>query len=156
MHPELDHYARLLCYDAWANAEAVSSLARDSAPPRALRWMAHIVGCELLWLSRLTEEPPSLAVWPELDREACAARVQELAGTWPRYLSGLSAEDLSDGVAYRNSQGEFWTSSVADILMHVVIHSAYHRGQVAAAVREAGDEPAYTDFIHAVRRELIE
>jgi uncharacterized damage-inducible protein DinB len=156
MLSELEHHARLLRYDSWANAEAASSLSRDTAPPQAVRWMAHIVGCELLWLSRLAQEPPRMAVWPELDAEASAARVRELADEWPRYLSSLSEEDLSDGIAYRNSKGEFWTSTVADILTHVVTHSAYHRGQIAAAVRAAGGEPAYTDYIHAVRQELIE
>ena len=38
-----------------------------------------------------------------------------------------------------------------DILTHVTMHSAYHRGQIAADVRVAGFTPAYTDFIHAVR-----
>ena len=32
--------------------------------------------------------------------------------------------------------------------MHVIMHSAYHRGQIAADVRAAGLTPAYTDFIH--------
>jgi uncharacterized damage-inducible protein DinB len=45
---------------------------------------------------------------------------------------------------------------VGDILTHVVAHSAYHRGQIAAAVRAAGGAPAYTDFIHAARRGLVE
>jgi uncharacterized damage-inducible protein DinB len=36
------------------------------------------------------------------------------------------------------------------------MHSGYHRGQIAAAVRESGGEPAYTDYIHAVRQGLIE
>ncbi len=156
MHPDPDHHTRLLRYDAWANAEAVLSLGRGTPPVQALRWMGHIVGAELLWLSRLTEEPAPLPVWPQLDVEASAARVEELARAWPSYLSGLSPEDLGDGVAYRNSLGEFWTSTVGDILTHVVIHSAYHRGQIAAAVRSAGGEPAYTDFIHAARRDLIE
>ena len=49
-----------------------------------------------------------------------------------------TTDGLTDGVAYRNSKGEFWTSTVADILTHVVLHAAYHRGQIAAAVREAG------------------
>jgi uncharacterized damage-inducible protein DinB len=40
---------------------------------------------------------------------------------------------------------------VDDILMHVVMHSAYHRGQIALEVRCAGQTPAYTDFIHAIR-----
>ena len=43
-----------------------------------------------------------------------------------------------------------------DILAHVVLHSAYHRGQIAAAVRAGGGEPAYTDMIHAVRQGLVE
>lgn len=156
MHPELERHSWLLRYDAWANAETVSSLRSSAEPPQALRWMAHIVGAELLWLSRLTDEPPRLEVWPALDLEACAGRVAQLAGAWPHYLGGLAADDLTDGVAYRNSKGEFWTSTVGDILTHVVIHSAYHRGQIASAVRAAGGAPAYTDYIHAVRQELIE
>ena len=71
-------------------------------------------------------------------------------------LASLDEDGLRDGVAYRNSKGEFWTSTVGDILTHVVLHASYHRGQIAAAVRQAGGEPAYTDFIHAVRLGLIE
>jgi len=44
---------------------------------------------------------------------------------------------------------------VEDILTHVTIHSAYHRGQIASDLRAAGQAPAYTDFIHAVRLGLI-
>jgi uncharacterized damage-inducible protein DinB len=36
------------------------------------------------------------------------------------------------------------------------MHSAYHRGQIASLMRAGGSAPAYTDFIHAVRRGLIE
>ena len=43
-----------------------------------------------------------------------------------------------------------------DVLTHVILHSAYHRGQVALAMRAAGMEPAYTDFIHAVRQGFVE
>ncbi len=43
-----------------------------------------------------------------------------------------------------------------DILTHVVLHSAYHRGQIASQVRSGGEQPAYTDFIHAARQGLIE
>ena len=43
-----------------------------------------------------------------------------------------------------------------DILTHVLLHSAYHRGQIASQVRAGGEQPAYTDFIHAVRQGLIE
>ena len=97
-----------------------------------------------------------MPVWPDLDLEACAAELTDLQGDWMRCLETLDEEGLEDGVAYRNTKGEFWTSTVADILTHVVLHSAYHRGQIAAAIREAGGTPAYTDYIHAVRSGLVE
>jgi uncharacterized damage-inducible protein DinB len=31
------------------------------------------------------------------------------------------------------------------------MHSQYHRGQIALVLRESGAEPAYTDYIQAVR-----
>jgi uncharacterized damage-inducible protein DinB len=49
-----------------------------------------------------------------------------------------------------------WANAVGDILTHVAMHGAYHRAQIATAVRESGQEPAYTDFIHAVRQGLVE
>jgi uncharacterized damage-inducible protein DinB len=45
---------------------------------------------------------------------------------------------------------------VEDVLTHVLLHSAYHRGQIASQMRAGGEEPAYTDFIHATRQGLIE
>jgi uncharacterized damage-inducible protein DinB len=35
------------------------------------------------------------------------------------------------------------------------MHSAYHRGQIAADMRAAGFAPPYTDFIHAVRQGFV-
>jgi uncharacterized damage-inducible protein DinB len=156
MSVEVAQFRRLFEHDAWANAAALASLRVGPAPGQARAWMAHIVGAEHLWLARLHQRPPELAVWPELDLDACATRLTELAGEWMECLASLDEDGLRDGVAYRNSKGEFWTSTVSDILTHVVLHASYHRGQIAAAVRQAGGEPAYTDFIHAVRMGLIE
>jgi uncharacterized damage-inducible protein DinB len=156
MSTELARLRRLFEHDAWASAAALASLRLGPAPDKASRWMAHIVGAEYLWLARLHERPSEMPVWPDFDLDTCATLLTELAGEWMRFLESLDEETLTDGVGYRNSKGEFWTSTVGDILTHVVLHAAYHRGQIAAAVREAGGEPAYTDFIHAVRMGLIE
>jgi uncharacterized damage-inducible protein DinB len=153
--PGLGWYARLLRYDTWATSETLGSLRSGTPPVKALRWLAHIVGSGELWLARLRDEPPMMAVWPDLDLDGCAAGVARLAEQWPRYLEGLGDGDLEEEAGYRNSRGEYWTSTVADILTHVAMHGSYHRAQIAAAVRESGGEPAYTDFIHAVREGLV-
>lgn len=155
MAPEIERHARMLRYDGWANRETLASLLRVPVPA-GIRWLAHIAGAERLWLGRLTGVPSDLAVWPELSGDEIARELSALDQAWPAYLGGLEGEDLTDSVGYRNSLGEFWTSSADDILTHVVAHSAYHRGQIASAVRQAGGEPAYTDFIHAVRQGLVE
>jgi uncharacterized damage-inducible protein DinB len=141
-----DRVSRLIRYDIWANRETLGSLERNSPPSKSLRWMAHILGAEQLWMARLRRLEPALPVWPDLDLEECGMQLDELSRLWPAYLAGLST----------NSKGESWTSTVEEILTHVTIHSAYHRGQIAADLRSAGSDPAYTDYIHAVRQGLIE
>jgi len=143
---------RLLRYDIWANGETLDSLRQGPPPARSLKWMGHIVGAEYLWLARLREEPAQLSVWPDLPVEQCAARLGELSGMWHEYLAAAGSGRVAEQVAYTNSKGEEWTSAAEDILTHVTIHSAYHRGQIASDLRAAGQIPAYTDFIHAVRQ----
>jgi uncharacterized damage-inducible protein DinB len=150
----MQHLRGLLRYDVWANRETLRSLSQN-APPRGLMWMAHIVGAEYLWLARLRREDQTLPVWPELDLEACGERLDQLSRLWPEYLDDVH-EAFTERIPYTNSRGEPWTSTVEEILTHVVLHSAYHRGQIAADVRASGGVPAYTDYIHATRQGLIE
>jgi uncharacterized damage-inducible protein DinB len=146
---------RLLRYDIWANGQTLDSLRQAPPPARSLKWMGHIVGAECLWLARLRQEPSPLPVWPDLPVEACAARLDELSGMWHEYLADVGSGRLDERVTYTNSKGEEWTSTAEDILTHVTVHSAYHRGQIASDLRAAGQTPAYTDFIHAVRQGFV-
>jgi uncharacterized damage-inducible protein DinB len=154
---DLTYCRRLLAYDHWANHETLRHLRESGeAPPLAVRWMAHIVGSEYLWLARLREEAPTVAIWPNFDLEACAAGLTDLEPAWAHWLDTLEPDSLGEGLGYRNTKGEFWTSTMGDILTHVILHSSYHRGQIASAMRAGGETPAYTDFIHAVRQGLVE
>ena len=149
--------ARLTTYDRWANQEALASLRRcGTPPPRALEIMGHIVGAAGLWLARIEGTPAPLPVWPRLGLEECERESVETAGAWERYARGLTAAMLARRISYVNSKGDSWSSRVSDIATHLVFHSAYHRGQIAMLVRGAGQDPAYTDFIRAVREGLVE
>ena len=150
----IQHLGQLLRYDAWANRETAESL-RDRAPERSLRWMAHIVGAEYLWLARLEGKPAPLPVWPDLGIDACREKVKALTRLWPDFLK-THRNSLGDTISYTNTKGEPWSNTVEEILTHVTIHSAYHRGQIASDVREAGMAPALTDYIHAVRQGFVQ
>jgi uncharacterized damage-inducible protein DinB len=147
--------ARLLRYDVWANRKTLGALLEGSPPPKGVAWMGHIVGAEFLWLARIRGQAAPLPVWPKLSVAECGRRMDELAGMWQEFLAEGEPAQWSSEVSYTNSKGEAWTSTVEDILTHVVFHSAYHRGQIASEVRASGGEPAYTDYIHAVRQGLV-
>ena len=144
----------LSLYDhmAWANELAIGSLRGAShAPPQALEIMAHILGAEHVWLTRLEGRPRTVPVWPSLSVEECGALSAELRDAYRRFVESVGEGGLSRNVHYRNSAGVEFDSTVEDILVHVAMHGSYHRGQVALLVRAAGDEPAPTDYIGFVR-----
>jgi uncharacterized damage-inducible protein DinB len=152
----LNHLRRQFSYDAWANGEVLAALKESrSSTAKPLQLLAHIISAERLWLERIQQQPQSLPVWPEFTIERCSAEVEKTGALWHEYLGQLSARQLSNDIAYKNSKGEQYTSSVSDVLSHVLLHSAYHRGQIASQMRSDGNEPAYTDFIHATRQGLI-
>jgi uncharacterized damage-inducible protein DinB len=142
-------------YDAWANEETLASLRAGTPPPRSLRYMAHIVAAEWLWIGRLKQWKQAFPVWPEWTWEQCDAQAGKLTPLWKEYLRGMRPAALDQAASYTNSKGESWTNTIGDILTHVLLHSSYHRGQIAVDLREAGLTPAYTDYIHAVREGFI-
>jgi uncharacterized damage-inducible protein DinB len=109
-----------------------------------------------MWLERLLREKQTLPVWPDVTLAQCKRETDELPGLWSDYLARLTEAGLGETASYKNTKGESWSSTTRDILLHVTMHSAYHRGQIAADMRAAGFTPAYTDFILAVRQGLIE
>jgi uncharacterized damage-inducible protein DinB len=152
----LEHLRRQFAYDAWANREVLTVIASGSGSAPAIKLLAHILSAERLWLERIRQQPQSLPVWPEFALDRCKAQIDELAQLWHEHLAQLSPAALSHKISYKNSKGESWSSTVQDILTHVVLHSSYHRGQIASLMRAGGQTPAYTDFIHAVRQGLLE
>ena len=151
-----EHYRYLAGYDEWANLEVISVLHGASQRlERPLKLMAHILGAEHIWLARVRQRPSPLPVWPDLTPDQCSEQARSLAKSWQDLVAG-GGEILDRSVAYTNSKGEAYQSLVRDILTHVFMHSAYHRGQIASHMRQAGLVPAYTDFIHAVRQGAIE
>ena len=153
----VEHLRRQFAYDVWANREVLATLSASAGPSaQPLKLLAHILSAERLWLERIRNQAQSLPVWPDFTLDQCQAQIDELARLWREFLQQLYDAELSEKITYKNSKGEPWTSTVEDILTHVILHSACHRGQIASQVRAGGEQPAYTDFIHAARQGLIE
>ena len=154
-------FLRMFAYDRWANCECLAAMkAAGSVSADTVGRMAHILSAQTLWFERILKKPQSMPVWPSSTVEDCTALADEISSAWRNYLTQLATQlppgSLDDKVEYRNSKGDPWSSRVEDILMHVLLHSAYHRGQIALQMRSSRLEPADTDFIHAVRQGFLE
>src|SRR5688500_2726089 len=123
------NYERLFQYDDWADREEIAHLRRIENR-RALRLLAHVVGTSWVWLSRVQRAAAKMAVWREVTIEQIAAELPLLRDAWTAFLS----THPSGFIEYVNSKGESWTSEIADVLTHVPMHGAYHRGQIATVV----------------------
>jgi uncharacterized damage-inducible protein DinB len=152
-----DYLRREFSYNSWANQEVLNAMGTGGAQDRrSLQLLAHIFAAERVWLERLKQQAQSVPVWPDFDLERCRSEASDLSKLWHEYLDLITAGDVSQSISYKNSKGESWTSTIIDVLTHVVMHSTYHRGQIASHMRESGQTPAYTDFIHGVRQGLVE
>lgn len=145
--PEL--LLRFFEFDGWANQETLRSLDTMTNPPeRAVALIAHIAVTQRVWLERALSLPQSVAVWPQWSLSETAKELSDLLGEWTRLIA---TDDLSREFAYTNTKGQEFRNRLSDVALHVAFHGVYHRGQIAVLVRQVGAEPAYTDFIQAVR-----
>ena len=162
---DIKDFLRMFAYDYWANRECLAAMrAAGAVSPDTVGRMAHILSAQKLWLERILKQRQSMPVWPGSTIEDCVALADEMSSAWRSYLMQFTTQlgtqlppgSLDDQVEYRNSKGQAWSSRVEDVLTHVLFHSAYHRGQIALQMRASGMEPAYTDFIHAVRQGFVD
>lgn len=143
---------RLLGHMAWADRQALEAIRGTSGDrTRSLELFSHILGAEHTWLTRILDEPATVAVWPTLSLEEAAELARENELRFRALIFSLDPTELRETIGYRNSAGEEFATSIEDILLHLFLHGAYHRGQIAQQQRNDGQVAAPTDYIAFAR-----
>lgn len=146
------HIRRMIEAMLWADGQLLPALAAcPAAHGEALPLFGHVLAAEHVWLARLERREPRLAVWPTLSVAECEALAAENAAGYRTYAARLDDAQLAEVQHYRTQAGLEMSTAVIDILTHVVIHGAYHRGQVAKMIGKTGVSAPTTDFIAYVR-----
>ena len=142
-----DHLRRLFAHMQWADEQVLAALrGATSAPEKALGLYAHILASEHTWLARLAGEEP-MPAFPTLSLHACEELARDNHARYDALSRELGPGDLERTFAYRDREGVAQERRLGDILLHVALHGHYHRGQIAALLRQAGEAPASTDYI---------
>ena len=146
---------RMVEFDNWCNLQTLASLnAVMEVDRKPLKIMVHIFG-SANWLIDIIEgrQEKDNSVWIEaMSYEDCVKHAEALAARYDKYLAGLTGKELERRIDIPGDQKR--VLSVRDILMHLVIHSPHHRGQVVTAVRAAGMIPGVPSYVsYALRKE---
>ena len=148
----IDYLRRLADHCLAADAALAESLrTAASVPDAALREYAHVIGAEETWLARIESRAARTAIWPAGSLNDVLQLRRTVAESYRVYLAALRDADLERMVSYRNSAGVDFSTSIADILFHVMLHGQYHRGKVNLLLRQSGLPPVPTDYIAFVR-----
>ena len=155
----LPDFADLYAYTEWANdrmlrcAEALEAeaWAQDlgGSFPTLGGTLAHLISAEWVWVQRWTGvNPTARPAWLEAPAPAVLrTALAEVEQDRRAFLGGLVDADLARPVTYTLFNGSTTTQPLRDLLLHVVNHSTYHRGQVASMLRRLGQTPPPTDYV---------
>src|SRR5262249_16044419 len=129
------HLERMFRSMSWADRQALAALREcPNAHAEALPLLAHLLAAEHIWLPRVEQSAARLAVWPQLTMNECEQLAADNEAGYRNFLARTGPGQLEVPITYRNTKGQAFTTPLLDILTHVVVHGAYHRGQIARCI----------------------
>ncbi len=146
-------------YNDWANQRLLDAVATLSTEQlrrdlggsyKTVRDLeAHIVSTEWAWLERWGGVSPTKTPdWVNGgDIDEIIAELHALELRRSEFLWSMPDADLSKPIEYHFLSGEPGVHTLQDLMIHVVNHSTYHRGQLASMLRQLGAPAPSTDFV---------
>jgi uncharacterized damage-inducible protein DinB len=153
----------LYSYNAWANEQVFQSIRgldtevfeqdRKSSHGSIRGTVAHIASAEWIWLQRWKGISPRHMLSEDefATSETAIARWKKIDTDLADFIRQLKQPDLERIFSYTTTEGKQFSNIVWQAMQHLVNHSSYHRGQVAALLRQTGRTPQSTDLIKYYR-----
>jgi uncharacterized damage-inducible protein DinB len=144
----------LLDYNLNVNDNVISILVDNEKKlnERSVKLINHIINAHHIWNNRIEQTELPYQVW-EIHKFTDLSRLnksnhEKSAELMKDYL-------LDNLIAYQNTKGELFNSSVRDIIFHVIHHSNYHRAQIASDLKINGIQPPVSDYIFYKRSKTV-
>lgn len=137
----------------WADGRILDALEESGTKNKdLLKLVRHVAVAERVWLSRLQGKGSAqYSLWEEADLTALRTMFEENAEQYRVYIEGLEETEMDVMIDYANQSGVPFRTSVRDILLQVLLHGQYHRGQINRALRIESAEPVQVDYITFAR-----
>lgn len=158
------HPQKLYEYQVWANSQLFNHLEQlpeeafhaevTSVFPSVSQTFGHMYIFEQLYLAVLSEIPneqifPQIAVWTaEVQGKSVSEMRRLFAGVAEQFRDLLRrTPDPDKAMMIEHPKYGRLNTHFSEILRHVVNHGTYHRGNVAAMLRQQGHAGVPTDYM---------
>ena len=150
-------------YNSWANNRLMNVLETlneeqftkdlSSSHGGVQGTLAHILASHEMWLSRWQGSPKKTTIDEEKPTFLTAKQFwNDMQQKFSSFIVGLSDADLQKSISYTNTKGESYTTPLWQMMLQVVTHAMYHRGQIVTMLRQLGVKPVNTDIIFYFRQ----
>lgn len=140
---------KLLKYNYLANQRFIAFLRQHPFEDGQLLF-SHVLNAQQIWNDRIVGNTIAAKPWQIIEPE-----MWDSVNTvnYSKSMDIIVGIDLSKQIRYTNNQKTQLSNSIQEIMQHVVTHSSYHRGQIAAKAAQLGLKPPATDYILFARGE---
>ena len=154
--------SEVVLYNQWANHQyfdAISKLSGEQFDrnvggsfPSLHETLLHLAWAEWIWAARWEGSSPQFRAMPKKypTVESIRAYMKGAEEIQLRMCAGGESANVSLRIRYTNLKNEVWEYSLEQMVHHVLMHSAYHRGQLADQLRRLGVAPPTTDYLNYV------
>jgi uncharacterized damage-inducible protein DinB len=149
----------LFGYKAWANSELFALLATVPAERAAelkacIRTLNHIYVVDRLFRAHLSGEPMPFDATNTTATPALRGLQEDVEVTdawYQKYVSSITAAEVAEILHFTFTDGDSGRMSREEMLLHVLTHGGYHRGNVGQILKSISIAPPrdlYTKFLH--------
>ncbi len=153
-----------LSYNAWAHQRMFDTLKQlnndqvnfnvPSSFSSIYKTVLHMLDAESIWWQRikLAEQIEGPGKTFRGDLAELEVKLMQQARQWEEWVRNANEMQLVHVFAYQNSRREQFKQQVNEVLLHLVNHNTYHRGQIVTMLHQLGIEKILaTDFIVFIR-----
>lgn len=153
----------MLRYHHWANETLLARLRELPASvfheetlssyPTISATLGHLYVVDHMWYlvlngmemtEALQQSQPLLPLGSEWDLSECTARLTEQA---QQYVQWIEQVDLSQTMVVNNPYAGTRELSLEELVLHLVNHGTYHRGNITTMLRQLGYPSVMNDYI---------
>lgn len=139
-------FNQLFDYNFFCNKKFIEECTgMKKVPEKSMNLFSHILNAHHTWNARIQGKPVNFEVWqPQPLKNWGDIHYDNQRNSFEIITN---ADDFERRIDYENSEGRLFTSTLKDILFHVINHSTHHRGQIAMDMRNNKLEPLVFDYI---------